>query len=234
LRDTEAVSSIDQLASTAAAPRSEAALELARLVDSRSELAMKLDQLDHSQRLAGEEVARLSGELTALERRSVEGEQVSAKALGSAEVALAKARAAHAAPWGERRQAINEAIQGHQARVQRFVSEHLAVLIEEAEAAGVLAAEAVDKAAEKIVEAARERDTASKRIDALLASVNGSSKFGDVALSRGDGLAREADRLLQAGGEIAPRVRDELRSWQDLVVDEQDVSANEPQEVPAA
>jgi hypothetical protein len=220
------VGSIDQLAFPA--PQSEAALELARLIDSRAELESKLDALDREQYAAGEEVARLSDELTALERRSLEGESVTPAQRSKAEGELAKARAVAASPWGERRQAINEAIQGHQARVQRFVAEHFAELVEEVEQDGEQAAQAVDDAAAKLVAAARERDIASHRLDALIATVNGRSNFGDVTLSRSEPVTREAEKLLASGGEVAPRLRDELRSWQDLAEDDSQVEEPAP------
>jgi chromosome segregation ATPase len=209
-------------------PRCEAAVELARLLDSRAELESKLDALDREQRAAGEEVARLSAELVALERRGLEGEEVSPAARTKAEEALAKAQAAHAAPWGERRQALKESINGHQGRVQRFVGEHFGELVEEVEQDGALAAEAIDDAAAKLVEAARERDQASKRLDALNATVRGASRFGDVAISRADAVAREAGRMLAEGGEVAPRVRDELRPPQDLAEDDSQVAEATP------
>jgi chromosome segregation ATPase len=202
------------------APQSEAALELARLIDSRAELEAKLDTLDGEQQHAGEQVARLSAELVALERRGLEGEEVTPAASRKAEDALAKAKVANAAPWGERRQALREAIAGHSGRVQRFVAEHFGELVEEVEAAGKEAADDVDAAAEALVTAWRKRDTASQRLDALLATVRGASRFGDVTLSRSEPVTREAEKLLAGGGEVAPTVRDELRSWQDLAEDD--------------
>lgn len=61
-----------------------------------------------------------------------------------------------------------------------------------------------------MVEAARERDQASKRLDALNATVRGASRFGDVAISRAEAVAREAGRMLAEGGEVAPTLRPEL------------------------
>jgi outer membrane murein-binding lipoprotein Lpp len=205
------VGSIDQLAFPA--PQSEAALELARLIDSRAELESKLDALDREQYAAGEEVTRLSDELTSLERRSLEGESVTPAQRSKAEGELAKARSVAASPWGERRQAVTEAIHGHQGRVGAFVAEHFAELVEEVEADGAEAARAVDAAAASLVAAYHDRDRASQRLDALIATVNGRSNFGDVTPSRSESITREAEKLLASGGEAAPRVRDELRSW---------------------
>jgi hypothetical protein len=214
------VRSIDQLGFNA--PRSEAALELARLIDSRAELESKLDALDREQYAAGEDVTRLSDELTALERRSLEGESVTSAQRSKAEAALAKARSVAASPRGERRQALREAIGGHQARVQHFVAEHFAELVEEVEVDGAEATQAVDDAATKLVAAYHDRDRASQRLDALIATVNGRSNFGDVTLSRSEPVTREAKKLLASGGEAAPRLRDELRLQHDLAEAEDD------------
>jgi chromosome segregation ATPase len=199
------------------APRCEAAGELARLIGSRADLEAKLDQLDREQRAASEDVARLSAELTALEKHALEGVEVTRAQRRKAEDALAKARAAHAAPWGERRQALREAINGHQGRVQAFAAAHFAELVAEVEQDGAEAAERVDAAAEKLVEAAHERDRAAQRLDALNATVRGRSRPGDVARSHGEALLREATQLLQEGGEVAPKLRPELVGASDEV-----------------
>jgi hypothetical protein len=216
----------EQLAFTA--PRSEAAVELGRLIGDRAALEAKLDQLDAAQQHAGEEVARLSSELVDLEKRGLEGEQVSSARRSKAEDALTRARVANAAPWAERRSAIEQAIGEHRGRVQAYVGANFGALVEEVEADGKMAAEAVDAAAEKLVEAYYERDRAAKRLDALLAVTRGASRFGDVALARSEPSVREAEKLLAEGGEVAPRVRDELRSWQDLAEDDSQVEEAAP------
>ena len=206
-------------------PRGEAAVELARLIDSRAELEAKLDALDREQRGTAETLAKRSAELTALEKRALEGEQVGAADRRKAEDALVKAKAAHAANWAEKRSALRQAIAGHQGRVQAFVGEHFTELVAEVEQDGAEAAQAVDTAATKLVEAARERDAASRRLDALVTAVCGQSKFGDVAISRSEAVVGAAERLLSDGGEVAPTLRPEL-------VPRQGVTANEPE--PAA
>jgi hypothetical protein len=220
------VGSIDQLGFNA--PRSKAAAELAGLVNARGELEARLDQLDREQQHAGEQVTRLSAELVALERRSLEGESVTPTKRDKAEAELAKARAVAASPWGERRQAISEAIGGHHNRLQNYAGEHFAELVEEVEEDGEQAAQAVDAAAASLVAAYVERDRASQRLDALIALVRGASRFGDVALSRSQPVKREAEKLLAEGGEVAPRVRDELRSWQDLAEDDSQMEEPAP------
>jgi hypothetical protein len=188
-------------------PRGEAAAELARLIDSRGELEAKLDALDREQRVADEEVARLSAELTKLEQRALEGEQISNAQRGKAEAELVKARAAAAAPWGERRQALRQAIGTHKDRVQGFVAAHLAELVEEVERDGVEAAQTIDRGAEMLIEGARKRDDARRRLDELNATVRGQSRFGDVTLSRAEPLVAAAQRFIEQGGEAPPVLR---------------------------
>jgi hypothetical protein len=212
------------------APRCEAAVELTRLLGARDELEAKLDARDREQRAAAKTLAQRSGELTALEKRALEGEQVSAAQRGKAEDALAKAKVAAAAPWGERRSAIQQAIDGHRGRVQAFTADHFGELVEEIEQDGAAAARAVDAAAETLVAAYLERAAASQRLDTLIASVNGASRFGDVALSRADAIFREASRMLQEGGEAAPIVRNGIVPGRDLAEDDSQME----EEVPAA
>jgi chromosome segregation ATPase len=201
------------------APRSEAARELAGLVEDEGKLDEKLDRLDREQRAAAEKVAQLSAALVELERHELAGEKVSAAQRSKAEAELAGARAASAAPWGERRAAVRQAISDHHNRVQTFIAAHLAELLAELEEDGAEASRKVNDAAVALVEAAHERDTCSKRVDALLAAVNGSSRFGDVALSRSEAVAREAQRMLSDGGEVAPVLRDELRPREGVTAD---------------
>lgn len=205
------------------APRCKAAAELVRLLGTRDQLEAKLDALDAEQRVAADTLAQRSAELTALERRRLEGGQVSAAQRSKAEDALAQAKTAHAAPWAERRQALREAINNHANRVQTFVAEHFAELIEEVEADGAKAAQAVDVAATKLVAAYHERDRASQRLDGLLAVTRGASRFGDVATSRADALVREATGLLRNGGEAAPRVRSGIVPGRDVAEDDSQV-----------
>ena len=202
-------------------PRSEAAIELTRLLGVQVELEARLDTLDREQRTAAETLTERSAELVALERRGLEGEQVTAAQRNKTEDALLKAKTAHAAPWGERRSAIQQAINGHQGRVQAFVAEHFAELVDEIEQDGAKAARAVDAAAGTLVTAYQERARCSQRLDTLIAAINGTSRSGDVALSRADGLFREADRMLQKGGEAAPVVRNGIMPGRDMADESQ-------------
>jgi chromosome segregation ATPase len=210
-----------------AAPRSEAARELAGLIDAEAELDAKLDRLDREQRAAAETVARLSAALVELERRELAGGKVTAAQRSKAEAELAEARAADAAPWGERRTALRAAIGDHHNRVQAFIAAHFVELLAELEEDGAEASRKVNDAAATLVEAAHERDTCSKRVDALVTAVRGQSKFGDVVISRGEAVLREAERMLSEGGEVAPTLRPEL-------VPREGVTADEPQPEPAS
>ncbi len=218
LRYPGRVSSIGQLAFDE--PRCDAAVELARLVGSRAELEQRLNTLDRQQRDAAAMLEKRSAELTALERRELEGEQVSAAQRGKAEEALTKAKVAHAANWAEKRSALRGALDGHQGRVQAFVAENFRELVAEVEQEGAEAARKVNDAATALVEAAHKRDAASRRLDALITAVRGQSKFGDVAISRSEAAVGAAERLLSDGGEVAPVLRDELRPREGVTADE--------------
>jgi hypothetical protein len=150
---------------------------------------------------------------------------VTAAQRSKAEAELAEARAADAAPWGERRTALRAAIGDHHNRVQAFIAAHFVELLAELEEDGEQAAHKVNDAAAALVEAAHERDACSKRVDALVTAVRGQSKFGDVAISRSEAVAREAERLLAEGGEVGPTLRPEL-------VPRQGVTADEPEAAP--
>ena len=189
------------------APRSAAAVELARLIDAQDELEDRRDLLDREQRAAGETLQRTSGALVELERASALGETVSAAARTKAEVELVKAKAASAAPWAERRDALSQAVAAHRGGVQAFVGAHFSELVNEIEEDGISAAEAVDAAAARLVAAAHERGRHAARLDALIATVRGRSERGDVAISKADSLVRETERFLELGGETAPTLR---------------------------
>jgi hypothetical protein len=194
----------------APAPRGEAMIELARLVDAHVALEAKLDKVDRDQRDAAETVARLSAALVELEKTDLAGEKVSPAQRAKAEGELAKARAKAAAPWNERRAAVRQAILDQRSRIQSFAGENFAALVHEVEEDGAEAARRMDEGARILVEAAHERARCAERLDQLIAAVRGRSQFGDVALSRCETLVREGAQLLDGGGEIPPTVRPEL------------------------
>jgi hypothetical protein len=198
-------------------------IELARLVDAHAELEAKLDQVDRDQRDATETVARLSAALVELEKNDLAGETVAPAQRAKAEGELAKARAKAAAPWNERRAAVRQTILDQRGRIQHFVSDHFADLVEEVEQDGAEAARRMDDGARMLVEAAHARARCAAQLDQLIAAVRGRSQFGDVAISRAEAAVREATQLIEQGGELGPTVRPELLPQR----------ADEPQPVPA-
>jgi hypothetical protein len=69
----------------------------------------------------------------------------------------------------------------------------------------VLAAQAMDTAAEAVVAANTQRASVEQRVFALITLIR-PARPGDVARSRAEALAAEAGKLLQQGGERAPQV----------------------------
>jgi hypothetical protein len=194
------------------APRGEAMTELARLGEAEHELQAKLSDVGQEQRAAGDDVARVSGELTELEARAARGEQVLAKERTALEQRLAAARSRAAQPWEERRAALHAVARERQAATHRHAAEHFGVLLEEIETGSVQAADRVDAALRELLDAVAERAAAARRVEALVILVRGRTAFGDVPPSRADAVAREAERLLGEGGEPPPLLRPELRA----------------------
>jgi hypothetical protein len=94
--------------------------------------------------------------------------------------------------------------------VQTYIATHFAELAKEVEQDGKAAADAVDAAAGKLVAAYHERAIVSQRLDTLIAAINGTSQPGDVTPSRAEAVVREAERMLQTGGETPPVLRNGL------------------------
>ena len=103
--------------------------------------------------------------------------------------------------------------------MQTFIAAHFAELAKEVEKDGKAAADAVDAAAGKLVAAYQERARCSHRLDTLIATINGTSRSGDVTLSRAEAVVREAERLLQKGGEISPVIRSAIVPRRDVARD---------------
>jgi len=192
----------------ATAPQAEsgttAAKELAALDLRRRDLENRLNDLDRQQREATEQVNQRSAELADLERRAAAGERVSAQARTKAEEALTQARLRHAEPWAERaagvQAAIREAEQGKRAFVTEHLDELLGELVEDANAA----AEDVNHAAQRLLDAYQQRQAVEQRVTALCGLVRPVTAPGAIRATRAEALAREAQRLLGEGGEVAP------------------------------
>lgn len=184
-------------------PRSAASLELAELVDARIELERKLRAIDDEQRTASEAVARFSGELSELERRAAGGVDVADNERKKHEVQLAKARAMADEPWDERRVGVRAAIRDRDRELQMYVGEHFTELIGDLHDEGERAANAVTEATTVLAEAIRQREAVHERVSALASMVR-PVRPGDVAGSRAERLAAEANKLLENGGEQPP------------------------------
>jgi hypothetical protein len=188
------------------APSGSAASEqLHALVVARAELDDRLDALDDRQRQASEDVARLSEELSELERAAAVGEQVTPAHRTKAENALMQARLLHGQPWAERREGIRAAARDADRDLNQFVAEHLGDLVDELHETADAAAQAVDRACHTLVSAYAERQAVEARVSALTAMVR-NPRPGDVARTRAEAVVREANRLLEEGGEQSPRL----------------------------
>jgi hypothetical protein len=182
---------------------STAATELAALAAARAELDERADAIDREQRQASENVARLSAALADLKRRAAAGEQVSDEERTKAERELTQARITAGAPWAERRDGVRAAIRDADHAERTFVADHLDELLVELVDEAETAASAVDRACHALIAAYRERQAVEARVTALCAQVR-IPRPGDIVRTRSEQVAREAERLLQAGGEAAP------------------------------
>ena len=190
-------------------PRSPLSEELAALVGQRDALRDRVDATDREQREANEDVARLSESLADLERRAAGGEKVSAKTRTEAEQALTSARLRQGEPWAERRGGGERAVRDHLQQMTIFVGQNFAALYDElAEDAEAVAAR-VDHACNELLAAYHERQIIDGRVTTLAAMVR-APEVGAVARTQAEAVAAAASALLQAGGEQAPLLRDDL------------------------
>jgi hypothetical protein len=189
------------------APRGEAAVALAGLIDARRELEAALSSLDREQRVANEDVARVGAELARFEQRAAMGEAVASKERTALEGALVEARARASAPFGPRREGLLAAAREREGEALQLIHDRFDELADELTADGAQAAGGVDEAALAFLDAARERARCAQRIEALLQLRDGTSRFGDVALARSDVAVREVEAFVRAGGEIAPALQ---------------------------
>jgi hypothetical protein len=176
--------------------------KLTRLRQKEAELADLVDEIDAKQRDANTAVKAASDQLIQLERAALGG-QKNQKALADAETVLLQAKTNQAAPWAERRQAAVQAVADARQTTATYVSSHLdqllAVLAEE----GTQAAEAIDRAAQDVLDRVAERARVEQSVFQLLALV-GTPKPDDVQRTRSDELARQAEALILQGGERPP------------------------------
>jgi hypothetical protein len=192
------------------APRGEAAHELATLVARRHELDAREGELDQQQRAATAEVELMRTKLADLERAAAAGEQISEQARTKAEQALTQARLKAGSPWAERREGVRQAMRDADQAVTTFVGEHLDELLGELREDAEAAAEAVNRAAARLVDAYHARMAVEQRVSSICAMVR-LPRPGDIVYTRAAAVAREAERLLAEGGEAPPTPRNDPR-----------------------
>jgi hypothetical protein len=179
--------------------------ELAGLLERQHQLAAHVDQINADEREAVAAAREASERLVAIERAAAGGEKVSEAKRREAEDALLQARTAAAAPWSERRLAAELAARDARQAVAVFVGANLDALLTDIAVDGERAAAAIDAAAQALLDAYSARMEVEARTFALLATVR-RPQPGDVARTRAEPVAREAERLLTGGGERAPDV----------------------------
>ena len=187
--------------------RSPATVEFLALRARHAELVRAVRAVEQARDDAGHEASRLSDELAALERQRGGGENVAGK-VSKAEAALVKARAASAEPWSERVRGAESAATDAAGAVQRFATANYAALMGELDEDAAAAAERCNAVLEAVQDAHYERERVSGRVAALaaLAGLNRPNLVPESKLTR---LARDAEAVLMAGGEVAPVARRE-------------------------
>jgi hypothetical protein len=185
------------------APRGEATTELARLLAARQALDGRVDAITREQREAIAARDEASAALTALERTAASGDTVTDQQRKTAEQTLTRASAAVDQPWQERRAGAEAALRGKDTEATLFVRDHLDELLAEVAEDAEVAAEAVDTACQRVLDAYAERMAVEGRMFSLI-SVCWSPGATDVARTRAEAAAAAASALLMAGGERPP------------------------------
>lgn len=193
-------------------PRSEVSTELAALVAQRDALRDRVDETDREQREANERAASTSAALAELERRALAGDDVGGQRK-KLETELAKAKAAAAEPWAERRAGRQAAVRDHEQQMRIFVGQNFAALYDELAEDAEAAATHVNNACNELLAAYHERQVIDGRVTNLAAMVR-QPQLGDVARTHAEAVAAAASALLQAGGEQAPLLRNDPRQPQ--------------------
>jgi hypothetical protein len=151
--------------------------------------------------------ARRGQQVAAAAEALVQAERAGAPAAKrrTLEQQLAEARSAAEKPWPERIEGARRTVRDLDDERQAYVGQHLAELVAVLEEEGRAAADDLDAAAKAVVAAFGERQRVDQAISQLAAMV-GRPRPGDVARSHGDAVVREANALLDAGGEVPPRL----------------------------
>lgn len=183
---------------------------LADLIARRGELTAAVDRLDHDQRAAGEAARRASAAVADLQRRTLGGETIPASRVKTAEQELSRARSRASEPWQERRQGATAAIVDADRAISTFVIGRFDDLVAGLVAQGEQAAQAIDDAAARLLQAHAERAAIANRMSSL-ASLVRAVRPGDVSRSRAERAAHAAQALLDGGGEVPPSLRHDPR-----------------------
>jgi hypothetical protein len=187
--------------------RDEAIAELLRLREREQQANARVDDVSRQAREATGELAAAREALVELERRAGNGVTLKARREAEARLAVAEERAGER--WPERRVGAERAVRDAHHAVQLHVAAHLGELVSVFEERGRDAADQVDDAARRFIEAVARRAEVEREVTSLLALVR-VSRVGDVARARSDAAAREVTRFLERGGEAPPTVRAEL------------------------
>jgi hypothetical protein len=178
--------------------------KLDELREREQEARARIDEVGGQARAAAVELAHAREALTEAERLGAPAAE--RKRL---EQRLAAAEQRHGEPWAERRAGAERAAMDARHAVQLHASEHLSELVAEIEERGRAAAEQVDAAAERFLDAVTRRAEVDQELTATLALVR-RNKPGDVARSRADEARHAVAEFIQRGGEVPPTVRVEL------------------------
>jgi hypothetical protein len=180
---------------------------LASLAEARDRATARVSDLEAEQRQASVTLATAK-EAVAEFHRGGGGDAAEQKRL---ETALSKAKAEADAPWAERIEGARRAARDAHQPVQVFVAKNLHELVQVRQADGAAAADRINAAATELLAAYGEWNRIATGISGLAALV-WTVRPGDVSTTRCEALAKEASRLLQEGGEVAPALRRDPRT----------------------
>jgi hypothetical protein len=172
---------------------------LVELLAKRSSLEARVDALEHEQGQAHAAARAAAHAVEEAERAGAPDAKLDA--------ALAKARARAAQPWAERVAGARRAVADADAAIQRYEVANLRGLNDGLAELGEHAARDINRAAADLVGAYERWQNISGRMSGLASAIR-PTRPGDASFSRAERAAAEAARLLDMGGEVAPRHAD--------------------------
>lgn len=175
---------------------SSASEELARLITEREAREARVDELEREARAASQALSEARNALVEGERRGEPTGRLE-KAIVDGESAMQR--------WPLKIEGAQRGVRDAQQQVAIFVGANLPALLESREARGEAAAARLTAAAEEVIAAYTEREQIAQEIGSLLALTR-RVEPQDVSASSGRALAAEASRLVEAGGEVPPRL----------------------------